>query len=99
MSVTGTADVVLDDVVHYLTMKVRRPEATSPWGKVINSGHQLHRVSGEMRDVFRMIDRDQDWYTERVTSPTEGIIRDVSEPLSEHRDRGAAWRPPVESGA
>lgn len=41
----------------------------------------------------RIIDKDGDLYHERVVDVATGdVIRDVTEPLSEHRDRGSARR-------
>jgi hypothetical protein len=56
-------------------------------------GDDLHRDTREWRTLNRAIDRDNDRYTETITSPTRGVVRDVDEPLSQHRGHGAAKRP------
>lgn len=63
-------------------------------GKV---GDEQHRDSGEWRRLARSIDREGDRYRERITRPNgEIIIRDVDEPLREHRGHESARRRPFE---
>jgi hypothetical protein len=58
-------------------------------------GDDYHRDSGEWRQVSRVVDRDYDRYTERITDAEGNPVREVDEPLSEHTGRGAAKpRPP-----
>jgi phage FluMu protein Com len=58
-------------------------------------GADYHRDSGEWRQVSRVVDRDCRWYTERILDAQGNVVREVSEPLSEHTGRGAAKpRPP-----
>jgi hypothetical protein len=54
------------------------------------TGDDLHRGSGEWRRVSRVIDHENDRYTERITDAAGNVVRDVDEPLSQHRNRGAA---------
>jgi hypothetical protein len=54
------------------------------------SGVDLHRKSGIWMHLTRVIDRANDWYHERVVNPKTGeVVRECSEPLSEHRGHGA----------
>jgi hypothetical protein len=58
------------------------------------SGDDYHQDTGEWRHVTRVIDREHDRYTERVIDTAGDVVREVDEPLSEHRGRGAAKRRP-----
>ena len=44
----------------------------------------------------RTIDRRNDHYRERIVDSEGNVVRDVDEPLSEHRGRGDA-KPPSEA--
>ena len=57
------------------------------------SGSDYHRDTEEWRQVSRVVDRENDRYTERVVDAAGDVVREVDEPLSEHRGRGAA-KPP-----
>lgn len=41
-------------------------------------------------DLYRMADRANDRYKERVVAPDGTVLRDVEHPLSEHRGHGSA---------
>ncbi len=56
------------------------------------SGDDFHRETGEWRQVSRVIDREHDRYTERIIDAAGNVVREVDEPLREHRGRGAAKR-------
>jgi hypothetical protein len=57
-------------------------------GKV---GDDLHRDSDRWNYLQRDIDHEHDWYDEKIVDPTTGnVIREVHEPLSQHRNRGSA---------
>ncbi len=58
------------------------------------SGLDYHRDSKEWREVYRVVDRENDSYTERIRDAAGNVVRDVGEPLSQHRGRGAAKRRP-----
>jgi hypothetical protein len=65
------------------------------------SADDYHRDSKEWRRVSRVIDRENDRYNdrynERITDAAGNVVREVDEPLSEHRGRGAAKRrPPID---
>jgi hypothetical protein len=55
-------------------------------------GLDLHRDTGEIRHVVRLIDRPNDRYYERITDPDGNFVREVDEPLSEHWGHGTANR-------
>jgi hypothetical protein len=74
-----------------LALKGKRPGEKRPFVKQ-KHGRDLHRDTGEVREVHRVIDRDNDRYTETIRSPTQGVVRSVDEPLREHRGHGAAKR-------
>jgi hypothetical protein len=64
--------------------------------RVTVTGDEFHRDTGERRRVERVIDREQGRYWERITDPAGKVVREVEEPLRDHRDRGAA-KPPAAS--
>jgi hypothetical protein len=53
-------------------------------------GGEHPSADGVYRKVRRVVDREGDWYEETVRDPDGTLIRDVAEPLSEHRGRGSA---------
>ena len=56
------------------------------------TGFDYHRDRHEWRQVSRVVDRENDRYIERIVDAAGNVVRDVDEPLSQHRDRGAAKR-------
>lgn len=55
------------------------------------SGPSYYRVGAEWHHVLRVIDRENDRYTETVRVLNTGeIIREIDEPLSQHTDRGGS---------
>jgi hypothetical protein len=71
--------------------KQRRPG----WKRPIfesKSGDDFHVASGEWRKFSRAIDREHDRYTEYITDAAGNVVRDVDQPLSEHRGQGSARR-------
>jgi hypothetical protein len=56
------------------------------------TGFDYHRDTKQWRQVFRVVDRERDRYTERIVDAAGNVIRDVDEPLSQHRGHGAAKR-------
>jgi hypothetical protein len=90
VTVTDTAQVR-----ERIAIKARRGEV----GKVRpfleqTHGDDYHRDSGEWREVTRVIDRENDRYTERIVDTAGNVVREVDEPLNEHRGHGAARRRP-----
>jgi len=75
-------------------IKARHGQAKGKPFREQTSGDDYHRDSAEWRRVTRVIDRERNRYTERITDAAGNIVRDVDEPLSEHRGRGAAKRRP-----
>jgi predicted nucleic acid-binding Zn-ribbon protein len=55
-------------------------------------GASYFRATDEWHDVQRAIDRDNDCYDEIVKDADGKVIREVHEPLSQHRGRGSAKR-------
>jgi DNA-directed RNA polymerase subunit RPC12/RpoP len=56
------------------------------------TGFDYHQDSKEWRQVSRVVDREADRYTERIVDAAGNVVRDVDEPLSEHRGHGTAKR-------
>jgi hypothetical protein len=56
------------------------------------TGFDYHRDSAEWRQVSRVVDREGDRYTERIVDAGGNVVRNVDEPLSEHRGHGTAKR-------
>ena len=57
----------------------------------IIAGFELHRKTGKWYKKDRVIDRDNDYYLERIVDPETGeVIRECEEKLSEHQGRGSA---------
>ena len=54
------------------------------------TGSDYHRDTGEWRHVSRVVERENDRYSERVVDPAGNVVRKVDEPLRDHRGRGAA---------
>lgn len=92
----GDRHVVLQDSVSSFDQirgKARHGEAgkVKPYREWV-SGDELHRDSGERRRVERVIDHENDRYTEHITDAAGNVVRDVDQPLSEHRGHGGAKR-------
>ncbi len=62
-------------------------------------GQDLHRKTGRWLYLYRLIDRVANRYRERITDQVTGeVVRDVDEPLDQHRGHGSARPlPPSES--
>jgi hypothetical protein len=57
----------------------------------IIQGDDFNSDTGRWFDLKRRIDRTNDRYSERIVDPESGeVVREVNEPLSEHRGRGDA---------
>jgi hypothetical protein len=63
------------------------------------TGSDYHRDSKEWRQFSRVVDRENDRYTERIMDAAGNVVRDVGEPLSQHRGHGAAKRRGSQPGA
>lgn len=75
-----------------LRLKAKRGGKGKPFLTQV-MGDELYRDTQEWRRVERVIDRENDRYTERITRSGSGeIIKEVSESLSEHQGHGAAKR-------
>jgi hypothetical protein len=73
-------------------VKARRPGATGKRGVhyEVKAGDDYTRSTGTWSEVYRVIDRENDRYAERVTTSDGTIVRDVEESLSDHQGRGSA---------
>jgi predicted nucleic acid-binding Zn-ribbon protein len=72
-----------------LAVKAKRAGAKKPFLEGV-SGEDLHRDSATCSKIERVIDRENDRYRERIVDAEGNIVREVDEPLSEHRGRGSA---------
>ncbi|MEN3974782.1 hypothetical protein [Emcibacter sp. SYSU 3D8] len=99
----GSSSRVFDDTVvetiemlDSWSMKHRRPGERQGKKKsaIAESfdGWEYNRDENDWVRVSRSVDRLNDWYRETITTRDGRILRDVSEPLSQHRGRGAARR-------
>ena len=72
-----------------LGFKQKRPGVKKPLAEGF-TGRELRQSEGDFVQKERLIDRENDRYREKVVTVSGDIIRDVDEPLSEHKDRGSA---------
>jgi hypothetical protein len=100
---TGEASGSTRDVAVTPEAAVGHGEAQAPGGRIKSGerlsssrrawerwfGADLHRYSGTSRWLTREVDRKNNRYRERITAPDGEVVRDVDEPLSEHRGHGA----------
>lgn len=57
----------------------------------IISGREQSIATGRWMDKERVIDKNNDYYRERIADAETGeVVRDVEEPLSQHLNRGSA---------
>jgi hypothetical protein len=90
-SMTRQINVAIEDRVicaSTLGYKAKRKGERRPYSEAKQGDDWSHRL-GRHVELVRHIDRDNDWYTERVTDPNSGeIIHQCSEPLSQHLGHG-----------
>jgi DNA-directed RNA polymerase subunit RPC12/RpoP len=73
-----------------VAVKARREDRGRPF-REIKQGDDLHRKSGRWNILSRLIDHEQDLYEERIVDGESGeVIKDIREPLSQHRGHGSA---------
>jgi hypothetical protein len=71
----------------------RRQDGRAGWSReTVDADADLHRATGQLNRLHRVVDWAANWYEERIEGPDGTVIREVSEPLDQHRDRGAAKR-------
>ena len=64
---------------------------TRKWVSKSIGEESLFRATGRMHYIERLIDRVQGEYHERIIDKETGeVVREVHEPLKEHRNRGSA---------
>ena len=70
----------------------RRPGFRRPIVEMLG-GDDFNRKLGKFVKHERVIDREKNWYKERVTDPDTGqVLHECEEPLTDHRGRGSARR-------
>ena len=73
-----------------VALKARHGDTGRPF-REIKAGDDLHKQTGRWNVLWRLIDHDEDLYEERIIDGETGaVIRDVREPLSQHRGHGSA---------
>ncbi len=77
----------------HLKARHGQPGRVAPHLEIVAGADQF-RETGEWRQVERVIDRENDRYTERIVDADGNVVREVDEPLSRHTGRGAAKPPP-----
>lgn len=78
---------------HEQVRLVKRDQEPGRPAEELTQGDDLNRDSGKWYDLTRHIDRRNNRYKERIVDPETGdVIREVDEPLSDHRGRGNAKR-------
>ena len=70
------------------TLKAEHAAGGRPYLE-FKKGADLHRATNTWSELLRVLDRADDRYVERIIAEDGSVIRDVDEPLSEHRGRGA----------
>jgi hypothetical protein len=75
----------------------RQGEAAGPQAAVRRVLHRLGSLKSTQawQHVDRVIDREKNRYTEPIIDAAGNLVRDVTEPLSQHRGHGAAKRRPA----
>ena len=69
------------------------PKGGGRWQYQSQCGHSVFAQDGSIHWVEREIDRISNEYHERIIDKATGqVVREVHEPLSEHRGRGCAKR-------
>lgn len=73
-------------------IKARHSNGEKPYFESVQ-GDDLHRKSGKWMILERSIDRENNWYHEKITDPkTDEVVHETAEPLSEHQGHGSARR-------
>lgn len=73
--------------------KVRRKGASGRRAQEFKSGDDFKHSTEEWVRLERRINREDDRYYEKIPDKNGNVIREVDEPLSQHRGRGAAKEP------
>jgi len=77
------------EIRHTVKLK-ERPEKGGKPIREIKSGEELYRKTKEWRQIERIFDHKDDVYYEKITDLKTGrVIKEVHEPLSEHKGHGA----------
>jgi hypothetical protein len=71
-------------------MKAKRGGKGKPFIETV-TGEELHRKTGKWNHIERIIDHENNLYSETITDPDTGsIIHQCKELLSEHKNHGSA---------
>ncbi len=85
--------VTINETLHLrekLGMKGKRGGKGKPFIETV-SGDDLHRKTGKWNLIARVVDRENNLYSETITDPNTGaIIHQCIEPLSKHHNHGSA---------
>jgi hypothetical protein len=71
-----------------VTAKQKRPGVKKPLTEIF-TGSEPRRSVGDFVTKERVIDRANDRYREKVVTDEGEVLRDVDEPLSQHKGRGS----------
>ena len=72
-----------------------RPKDGGRWGCKSSLINSLFNKTGDLHFITRIIDRWSNRYQERIIEVGTGrVVREVDEPLTEHRRRGSARKKP-----
>lgn len=88
---TGIAEsITAHDLLDIKHRDPERPSKDKLRTHVI-TGQEISKASGRWMDKVRVIDKNNDYYRERVADAETGeVLRDVEEPLKAHFGRGSA---------
>ena len=85
------SDMVEVNDRHRMKLKGVVRTASGKPSRELTQGHDFHRISGVWNYLYRLIDRMNNWYHEKITEPkTNKTIHERQEPLSNHRGHGSA---------
>lgn len=90
-------ECIEDGLVVYDSLRGKAKRPSLPSAKKLRwdsfNGYEISKSLGRMVKVERTIDKDADWYSERVIDPISGeVIHECHEPLSVHVNHGTAKR-------
>ncbi len=78
---------------HRMKLKGGKRTASGKPGRELTQGHDFHRKSSVWNYLYRLIDRTNNWYHEKITDPKTGkTVHECQEPLNKHQGRGSAKR-------
>lgn len=76
---------------HRMKLKSSERTAYGKPGRELTQGHNFHGKSGVWNYLYRLVDRMNNYYHEKITDPkTSKTIHERQEPLSNHKGHGSA---------